>query len=178
MGALCSLLHGSEIIAIRGAFIEGHDNVGSQRLLKMDTKLWGEEVLATIDVGPEKHPLIAYPAKMSQAEYLITAAISDCGAMPTHKAMESPQPFDNLDARPEIEVIGIAQNYRGTQRNELLGGEGLNCCLGAHRDESWGRHCAMGSGEYTGACPSVGAGFCYLKAQSFSPERRSAMITR
>jgi hypothetical protein len=58
-------------------------------------------------MGPETHAIVVYFSQMSQAENLIAPTVGEDRAGPAHKAMKSPQLFDDFDSGPEIKMVSV-----------------------------------------------------------------------
>lgn len=68
----------------------------------------------SVDVRAKNSPLVGDLEIGGEAENLVAAAVREDGAIPIHEAMQSAELGDEFRARPEGQVIGIAENHLGT----------------------------------------------------------------
>jgi hypothetical protein len=59
------------------------------------------------------------------------------------EGMKSPQSPDNLMTRPEVEVVGIAQETLHADLHKIFGGQGFDRTLGSYREKGRGGERAM-----------------------------------
>ena len=104
-------LHGFARVAviawIRGAFVEGHDDVRTDAALNVHRCFRTEQVLAPVDVAAEGYPLFCNLASIGQAKDLVTAAVCQNGPVPMHEPMQAARFFENFRSRAQIQVIRI-----------------------------------------------------------------------
>ena len=94
----------------RGAFVEGHHNVGSDRALGVDDAFGREEVLRAVDVRPEMASLLFQLAARGQRKDLKAAAVGEHRAFPGREAVHAAGAFEDLRAGAQVEVIGVCQD--------------------------------------------------------------------
>ena len=61
-----------------------------------------------------------------------------------HKPVQPAKGFDDLTARPQVQVIGIAENDLGAGLEEILRRQGLDRPQGSHRHENRGFDATVG----------------------------------
>ncbi len=134
---------------VGGAFVEGHDDVGAQRPLYCHGFLGSQEHPAPVHRGAEFHPGFPDFAQRPQAEHLKPAGIREDGTGPAHEAVQAAMGADDIGARPQHQVKGIAEDDVGAGVPQLGGADALDGAIGAHRHERRGFHLATGEGEAT-----------------------------
>src|SRR5580704_10348698 len=90
-------------------FVKRHDDVGAQSDLSLHRALGAEEMRRAIQVRPKGHTFFVDLAQLVQTENLKSAGVSEDRPAPSHEPMQPAQLSHGLDARPQIEVIGIAK---------------------------------------------------------------------
>jgi hypothetical protein len=99
-GAGQRLLQVGPVLGGGRALVEGHDDVGAERLLDVDGALGGEEQVAPVQVGLEGGALLGDFALLRQAEHLEAAAVGEHGAVPGDEAVQAAQlPHQLLSGR-------------------------------------------------------------------------------
>src|SRR5215510_5841691 len=89
-----------------------------------------------VDVGLKLDAVFAELSKPGQAKYLKPSAVGQDRPIPRHESMKPTQLIDRRVARSQIEVIGVAENYRRSSFLEHPFGEPLYGTLRNHRDEN------------------------------------------
>ena len=79
--------------------------------------------------------LIWISTALRQTEHLVAAAVGQDRLWPANKSMEAAAARDQLVARTEHQVIGVAKNDAGANLLKMLRSQGLNRALGADRHE-------------------------------------------
>ena len=161
-----SQLHGNFAVGVVvgiGTFVEGHDDVRAEILLDADGTLGREAVRRAVNVTLEGHALIVDLASLRQRENLEAARIGQHGIGPAHEAMQSAHLGDEVIARAQVEVIGVAQDQRSAEVFELGGSEGLDRSLCADRCEDGSRQIAVRGGKGPCAGAVVAGGDCEFK---------------
>jgi len=120
---------------VLGALVEGHADVGAQRNLHVDGVLGSEKVAAAVQVRTEADALVGDLAQLAQTEDLKAARVGQHGARPTDEAMQPAHAADSLMARPQVEVVGVAEDDLRAQLFEHVLGDGLDGAGRAHRHE-------------------------------------------
>src|SRR5947209_19199969 len=79
--------------------------------------------------------VLAHAAQVFEAKDLIPAAVGQDGTVPCHETMQSTRLFDKIDARPQIQMVGIGQNDLGADLAQFMRGRCLNRSLGCYWHE-------------------------------------------
>ena len=82
----------------------------------------------------ERDTSLRHFAQIAEAEHLKAAGIGEDGAVPCHEPLYPSQLPYRLDARPEVEVVGVIEENLHAQLFELVLGDTL------HRSERADRH--------------------------------------
>ncbi len=136
-------------------------------------------------MAAELHALLPHLADRREREDLKSARIRQDGAVPSHEAVHAAELLEQVDPRPEHQVVGVAEDDLGTERDrrgqiadrrpffscdlrsaicdlpraellQLFGREALHRGQGADRHEYRRFDDAMGRGHSTAACGAVG----------------------
>ena len=91
--------------------------------------------LTPVQMRAEAHALVGDLAQLAEAENLKAARVGQHGARPTDEPVQPAHAPDGFVARPQIEVIGVAENDLGAQRFQHVLRNGLDRPGGAHRHE-------------------------------------------
>jgi hypothetical protein len=103
------------------AFVQLHDDVAAQQVgLDLDRSFGGEDVLAAVEVAGEGDGLLGDLADPRQAHDLEAAAVGQDRFVPAHEAVQPAQPLHPLRARPQHQVIGVAQDDVGARLSDLV----------------------------------------------------------
>src|SRR5262249_2873422 len=89
-----------------------------------------------------------------EAEDLITAAVGEDRLRPSDEAMKAAASRDEIVARPQIEVIGVAEQDLRAEFFEIPVRDAFDGALRADRHERRRLHVAVRRGDDTGACES------------------------
>ncbi len=108
--AVFSILAGA---GVGGAFIECHHDVCSDATLNPEAALRTEQVFTAINVAGKGGAFFRDLAAMRKAEYLIAATVRQDGPLPVHEPVETTGGFHRLHPRPQVEMVGIAQDDLG-----------------------------------------------------------------
>ena len=134
-------------------FVEGHRHIGAERFLNLDHALGRQVMQRAVQVGLERHAVVRHLAERRQTEYLVAPAIGQDRPRPSHEPVQTAQFRDQLMARPEIEMVGVAEDHLEAQPGEVVGGEPFDRGLGPHRHERRGLDHAVRGRELADACP-------------------------
>ena len=157
MGALHRLAGVLFFNGIRGAFVKGHGDVGSDAALHVHYRLGRKEVGAAVDVGLEFYPFFADFAPIFKAVHLKTAAVGEHRSVPGRERMKPAGCLEDVDSGAQVQVVGVAQNDVCTGVvGQQVGTHRLYSPLGADRHENRGRHDAMGRVKEAGSCARMG----------------------
>ena len=83
-------------------------------------------------------------AQFVQAENLKAAGIGKDRARPRHEAVQSAEPSNRLDSRPQIKMIGIAEKNLDAEFFENVLRHSFHRCRRSHRHKHGGFDLAMG----------------------------------
>src|SRR6202040_2961352 len=92
------------------AFVQHHGDVAPEHSLNFDRDLRTNERRSSVDVILKLHAFLRDLAQLGQEKDLITATIGQDRAVPTHKTMQSAEVPNDIETRPNKQVIGVAQN--------------------------------------------------------------------
>ena len=104
--------------------------------------------------------------QMGQAEQLEAAAIGQDRSVPTHEAVQSAQGGDDFFARPQREMVGIAQDHFRPGGADLFDLQSLDAGLCGHGHEGRQLHVAVRRGENRTAGCTMGVGVQKLELES------------
>jgi hypothetical protein len=109
-------------------------------------------------MGLECDPLLRDLPEGGQAEHLEAAAVRQDGPIPSHKPVQPAERPDDLVARAEIQVIGVAQNQLAPLLVQVSRVQGLDRGLrpAGHEDRSLQRAVAGGQPPMAGLGRPVG----------------------
>ena len=121
-------VHSSKLIAISDFKhpLDAHRLLGRQ------------EHRRAVDRGAETRALLGDLAHLFQAPYLKAAGVGENRTPPVHEAMQPRMRLDHLEARPQVQMEGIAENDLRADGFELLRRHGLDGAVRAHRHERRG----------------------------------------
>ena len=97
------------------ALVEHHHDVAAQRQLDVDGRLRREHVAVAVEMRLEHHALFGDLAQPAQAEDLEAAGIGEDRPRPVHELVQPAEPPDRLVPRPQIQMIGVAENDLGVE---------------------------------------------------------------
>ena len=101
----------------RRAHVEHHLDVAAQLHLDVDGALGGEVVTAAVVGGRERGALVVDLGL--QREHLVAARVGEHVARPGGEAVQATELLDHLGARPQHQVVGVAQHHLGAQPVEV-----------------------------------------------------------
>ncbi len=155
-------LHGLARLAfgcrVRRAFIEDHDDVRTELALHLHRLLGTEKHAVAVDRRGEGHALLVDLAQRAEAEHLETARVGQDRAVPVHEFMQAAMPADDVGARPQHEVEGVAEDDLRTGAAHLLRRHRLDRAVGADRHERRRLHAAAGKFQAAAAGGAVRGG--------------------
>src|SRR5689334_10569244 len=141
---------------ISEAFVEHHRDVRAETGLDVGRALRREQMERPIQMRTELGALLVDLAAFSEAEYLIAAAVGEDRMRPADEPVEAAAPSDQFIARPEVEVIGVAEDDLRAGFFQIALPHRLDASLRADRHEGWRPHRAMRGAEFTEARRTVG----------------------
>ena len=112
-------------------------------------------MLATVDMGAEPDAVITDLPQRSHAESLKPAAIGEYRSVPAHELVQAAQIDHGLHARPEVQMIGVAQHYLGANVPHLFRGQCFDRGLSGNRHEERRERFAVRSLKLAGPSGSV-----------------------
>lgn len=127
-----------EYIIFRGgrrAFIQRHHDIRTEVLLDLYHFSRGELYLSPVYMRAEKYTVTRYFSHFSEAVYLIPAAICKYRAIPVHEFMQPTRFCDKLVTGPDMQMVGIGEDYLGIELMKLPWGNRFDGCLRPHRHE-------------------------------------------
>ena len=80
--------------------------------LHVDRLLRRQQMRRAVEVRPEVHALLVDLSPRREAEHLIAAAVGEDRMRPADEAMQSAAAGDEVVSRPQIEVVGVAEDDR------------------------------------------------------------------
>ena len=155
MGQRHGFFHVGALGGVGRAVVEAHHDVRAEGLLDLDGPLGAQEMPRAVDVGLEVDPLLRDPPQGAQAEDLEPAAVGEDGPVPVHEPVKPPVLADQLVPRPQVEVVGVAQDDLGAGLLEPLRRHGLHGSLGPHGHEDGRAHLSVGGCHPPEAGPGV-----------------------
>ena len=109
-----SALHGFLCVLTVGgawaALVECHHDVGTNLALDIHDVLGGEHEFASIDMGGELYTLFGHLANIGKGEDLEATRVGQYRACPPLKTVQAARFVQDVGARTQVEVVGIAQD--------------------------------------------------------------------
>ena len=138
------------------AFVELHHDVGPEQILDFDRALRRERDHRAVDVRAERDAALVELAQLRQRHHLEPARVGQDRVRPVHERVQAAQRRDALGARPQHQVIGVAEQDVGAGRAHGRGVHALDGRLRADRHEGGRAHqpCAVAISPRR-AAPSV-----------------------
>ena len=118
---------------IRNAFIEHHRDVAAERRLNFHCDLRRNERPGAVDVILEFHAVLGDFAQLHERENLIPAAVGENRPIPTHEIVQAAKMLDDVESRPNEQVVGVSQNNLRIQLAEFARTDALHAALCSHR---------------------------------------------
>ena len=118
---------------IWNAFIEHHRDVAAERRLNFHCDLRRNERSRAVDVILEFHSLFGDFAQLHERENLIPAAVCENRPIPTHEIVQSAKMLDDVESRPNEQVVGVSQNNLRIQLAEFARTDAFHAALCSHR---------------------------------------------
>ncbi len=79
-----------------------------------------QEVQRAVEVRAELRAVLADPPHRREAEDLVAAAVGQDRAVPADEPVQAAAARDQPVARPQVEVVGVAEDDLGAELLELL----------------------------------------------------------
>ena len=136
MGELHGVCRVSVVAGIRGAFIQGHDDIRADFALNVNGALRGEDMAGAVDMGLEGDAFLLDFSLAAQGIDLVAAAVRENGAFPAHEFMQSARLAEDLGAGAEVEVVSVAQDDLGFDvLCQFMLVDGAHGAMGSHGHE-------------------------------------------
>ena len=117
------------------ALVELHDDVGADGLLDAHVVLGRPAMPGTVHNGAEVHAIGIELERVGEREDLEAAAVGEHGMIPVHETVDTTGLADDVDAGPQVQVVGVGEDDLGVQGLELGVGDALDGGLRAHGHE-------------------------------------------
>src|ERR1700676_4770068 len=112
--------------------------------------------LHAVDMRAERHRALAELAQLRQRHHLEAAGVGQHRSLPTGKFLQAAEGSDPLGARPQHQMIGVAEHDIGAGIAHLAPMHALHGASGADRHEGRRSHHAMRRGQFARARAAVG----------------------
>ena len=135
-GALDGALDDGALGRARRALVEGHRDVRAERRLHRHRAL-GREALrrAVVDRAERDAVVVDREQGVAQREHLEAARVGEDRAVPAHEAVQAAELAHDLLARPQVQVVGVAEHDLRAEARELERVERLDRALRADGHE-------------------------------------------
>lgn len=120
----------------RRALVKAHHDIGADDVLQADGFFRRHEMPGAIQMRGKGDPLLTDLAQIPQGKNLEPAAVGEDGPVPIHKFVQAAGLLDDILPRPQIQMIGIAQDDLGAQGFQVPVVHGLDRSLGADGHEN------------------------------------------
>ena len=135
------------------ALVEHHRDVRTEAGLDVGGALGRQQMARAVEVRLELGAFFPDDAALGQAEHLEAAAVGEDRPRPADERVQAAAARDQLVARPQEQVIGVAEDDLGADRLEVAVQRRLDRALRAHRHERRRLHDAVRRLEFTQAAP-------------------------
>ena len=159
---------------IGDALVEAHHDVAAEGLLDLHGRLGAEKMARAVDMGLKGRPLLGDLPQGAQAVDLESAAVGQDGAGPVHEPVQAAELGDQSMSRPQIEMVGVAEDDLRAQVADLLRRQRLDGALGAHRHEGRRRDLAVRRLDLSRACAPQAGSFA-IRLNSISSAYKISM---
>ena len=137
--------------AVGDRVVEAHEHVGAEPGLVPHRILGGDPQPGTVIRRDEGRRIVVDRRDLDKAHQLVSAAVGEDRVLPAHEGVEPARPLDQLDARPQRQVVRVAEQDVDARGAHLVGVQRLDGRVRSHRHERRRAHDSMGRGERTGA---------------------------
>ena len=152
------------VACARRALVQSHDDVCSDATFYIHYALWGEHVLGTVQMAAKCATFLCKFTYAGQGEYLKTARVGEYRLVPTVEFVQSSCLFQNLGARSQIKVVGIAQYDLCLYfLFQVAHGKPFHASYSAHGHEDGSLDLAMIGGNQASAGICLGVGMQKFK---------------
>lgn len=139
-----SLFNGARV---RRAFVEGHDDVGTDFALRLHHRFRGEHVARAVQMAMEFHALFGYVAQVLETPDLESAAVGKHRAIPAHKFLNAAHLGYEFRARTQVQVVRVREDNLRLHFAQVPRRKSLHARKSAHRHKNRRFHHAMGGVE-------------------------------
>ena len=139
----------------RSALVERHDDVGAELLLDAHRERGREHVARAVVHRAELDALVAHHARALEAEHLEPAGVGEDRPVPAHEPVQAAVRGDDVRARAEVQVVGVAEDDLRAELPQLARLHRLDGRLGADRHEAGRLDHAVRRHQTSGAGGSV-----------------------
>ena len=143
---------------VRETFIEHHRDVRTELGLDVDRLLRRQQMRRAVEMRAKSRAFLVDGPPRGQAEHLVAAAVGQDGTRPPDERMEAATPRDQVVARPQIEVIRVAQEDVGAELLEIPVQDALDGALRADRHEGGRRNVAVRGRHHAAAGAAIPVG--------------------
>ena len=113
MGALHGFAGVGLVRRVGSTLVKGHDHVSANAPLHVHDGFGRKKMAAPVDVRLKFNPIFSDFAPVLEAVDLEPPAVGQHGPGPGRERVKSARHFNDFGARPEVEVVGIAQDDVG-----------------------------------------------------------------
>ena len=156
MGALHGFLCILAVGGTRATLVKCHDDVGTYLALDIHDVLRGEHEFPSVDMGGELHALFGHLANIGEGEDLEATRVGEDRACPALKTMQAARLVQDVGARTQVEVVGVAKDDLCV---DILFEEGtlhtFDGTHGAHGHKNRGLDIPMVGMHHASACARV-----------------------
>ena len=147
----------TDLVAFRGqleAFVELHCNVGAQQHLDFDSAFRRELDHGSVEVRSKCHRALVDLAQTGERHDLESAGVGEDRHRPVHEFVQPAERGDAFGARPQHQMVGVAEHDLGAGRAHVVGHKPFYGRLRADGHECRGLHFAVRGHKFA---PSGGA---------------------
>ena len=119
----------------RDDVIELHDHVGAEVALDVHHRFRREDVLRSVDVAAKLDAVFAHGAQALEREHLKAARVGEDRPVPSHELMQPAEIANELVARPQMQMVRVAEDHLRADVVQVVRVERLHRRLGADRHE-------------------------------------------
>ena len=121
--------------AVWWTVVKGHGDVRAEFALDLHGFFGAQEQRGPVEVRSEFNAMRPDLANLGEAEHLESATVGQDGLLPVHETMQPACRVDDLHARPDVQMVGVAQNDLRAHLLQFAGINGLHRRLSAHGHE-------------------------------------------
>ena len=133
------------------AHVELHRDVRAEQPLHAHRLLRRERAPRAVEVRAEDEAVLGDRAAVGHRERLEAARVGEHRVRPAREAMQPTERVDQLGARAQPQVVGVAEHDARAGRRDLAGRERLDAALRADGHERGRGHVAVRRGEHARA---------------------------